>query len=1055
MASGSASIDAVVDVLPRCPYVLGELRTVDGSGQPTTTVLGTTGRLYYDQVTHDGWYTLSFETPVDLPLITATYALVFTRNGPALGDSTPVGWMISSEDDPYADGERLVGNTWVVYPDEDFFFKVFYEAPQETDVEEHVVVFDQSKAVQFFVSTDNTMELDMRFMVSFCIDGTGTMAESDPSNLRRSEAYLFAREVVRRGPESYIDVWTFDDSIHENTSDGPTRVRQIYAAALGTIYSIGDSSRLWAAAERAVGNLEPALAVEAIVRDDEIDRVLELMRQMNRIDYDELESVDPTYDASTGFAGISGHGKATDFVIQSYAETMGRHAMIMSDGFDTVGDTDPDDVATLANAVVGDGLTPVHAISMGASYWSEDLLSVGEDTGGLTCQVGVNLDRIRECFDYLLNDPDHTIFQGSYEDAVEFDELTYIESIEIGAIVPLTSTLTFEIAVTYDGATYGDWETMAVNSRNVLKRFIWGIKYRIRGWLGNLFGGNYYDIYGFDVSDVDGSSSTAGCRYTRYYLSDSYSYEYEEGGDYYYRDPDYPSPKVYSLRFWTVAPAVTYNFTELQSGGPISEYVLTSTVDLPRTARLRWGIVRGDSVDFADAELAVVNRRGVLANRLSEVYFTPDVARIGLDAVVQDQNRVLFKIFNEDGTVASWTTDDEVVVYSKGVEIDPVLTPYQLDGTNGYILFQDSRAFDDTVTLDVTTPGSAASTVGEICTGTNQRTYYAKNGPWAWDAEVTVLVNGIIRRDGYILYPAEGVVFFKRELDPTDLVTLEIVHSGMYRVAYELSSYDDDPVDPPDFGMMYSRTPETDTLFMAGLTSPPEASDVTLLPSGKSVDATNPDAAVLVPTTSRLVVDYEFYQAEGNAEGNSLIEWYYRRSGEEGYTHYAAYDGRNVMRTSETVANSPGGPFMEGDRWYVEVTPVDANSVGVAERSNIVLISDKMPPYVTSAYIAAEDDDDEEQITTTAAVDLEAIYEYVDPNLVGDQTASDASVIEWYKKGIGLPVYTSDSGDRVLSASYLKPGDVWFYVVTPYDGVNYGDRYQSDDVTITQEEEAS
>lgn len=1029
-----------------------QIQTTDGSGVPTGVVLASSLPVSVEDVSHDAFYAFPFATPLVLPDESSHYAAVLVEQGAVVGEPE-VGWVTSTEDDPYADGEKFIDSTG--YPSQDFFFKIFYDAPQQVEVSEHIVAFDQSKAIQFFVSTDNTMELDMRFMVSFCIDGTGTMAVADAANVRRSEAYLFAREVMRRAPESYIDVWVFDDTIYENTPDGPTNVRQVYAAALGSIYSTGDTSRLWAAAQQAVGNLEPTLAVQAIVRDEDISRVLELMRQMNRIDYDELATIDSTYDPATGFSGISGHGRAIDYLIQSYAETMGRHAIIVSDGFDTVNDTDPEDVAILANAVIGDGLTPVHAISMGPSHWSEDMLSVAEETGGMMCQVGVNVDRMRECFNYLLNDASRMIFQGSYEDTVEFDELTYLQSIELGAIVPLTSDLTFQISVSYDGVTYGDWETLPANSRNDLRRFVWGIKYRIRGWLGNLFGGNYYDIYGFDPGDDSSTVGTAGCRYTRYYYAGTYSYTYEEG-DYYYRNPDYPSPKVYSLRYWTVSPAVTYNFTTPQTGGPVSEYALTSTLDLPRTARLRWGIVRGDSTDFADAELAIANRRGVLPNRTSEIYFTPDVSRIGLDAVVQDQNRVLFKIFNEDGTTATWTSTDEVVVYSKGVEVDVVLEPFQLDGEHGFLLFKDSRTASDMITLDITTPGHAASTRGEICTTTNQRMYYAKSGSWPWDASTTVMVNGIIRRDGYVLYPSEGVIFFKRELDPSDLVTIEIDHSGTYRVGYELSNYDDEePVDPPDFGLMFSRTPQTDTLFQAGLTSPPEASNVTLLPSGMSIDSSNPDAVILVPTTSRLVVDYEFYQAEGNAEGSSLIEWYYKRTGEDVYTHYAAYDGRNVMRLSETVANSPSGPFMEGDHWYAEVTPVDANSVGVVERSNIVLISDKMPPYITSAITIASGDTLATALTTTVVMDLEARYTYVDPNLTGDQTVSDASVIEWYKKGSGKPVFTSDSSDKVLPAAYQKPKDVWFYVVTPYDGVNYGDPFQSDDVTITQEEGAT
>jgi hypothetical protein len=280
-------------------------------------------------------------------------------------------------------------------------------------------------------------------------------------------------------------------------------------------------------------------------------------------------------------------------------------------------------------------------------------------------------------------------------------------------------------------------------------------------------------------------------------------------------------------------------------------------------------------------------------------------------------------------------------------------------------------------------------------------------------------------------------------------------------VTYELREYDaENPVDPPDFGLLFSRTPETDSLFESGLTSLPVASNVTLLPSGRSIDATDPEAIIPVDKTARLVVTYDFYQEEDNVEQGSSIEWYVKRSGASSYTHYAAYDGRNVQRASEVTAVTPAGPFQEGDLWYAEVTPRDVNATGETERSNIVRIGTKVPPYITdnpdgSPNVQAVEGDDplradgDDLIANPQA--LEAHYTYVDPNLVGDQTVSDASIIEWFRNGGGAASYTGGVADKVLPKTYVKAGDAWYYVITPYDGMFFGDRYQSTDVTITQE----
>jgi hypothetical protein len=335
---------------------------------------------------------------------------------------------------------------------------------------------------------------------------------------------------------------------------------------------------------------------------------------------------------------------------------------------------------------------------------------------------------------------------------------------------------------------------------------------------------------------------------------------------------------------------------------------------------------------------------------------------------------------------------------------------------------------------------------GEICTTNDYRNYYVKNGPWTWDADITVRKNGTIVRDGYNASPDQGLGSFHKELDPGITVTIEVEYSGSYRVGMEILDYDDDDLlDEPDFALMFQVRPTTETLYIAGQTNPPEVVGdlVTLTPTSPG-------------TTDRLVVSYRFHQEQGNAESGTSIKWYRKRLNEGNFYPYDDYDDRNVMRTSDVPSLNPSGPFHEHDQWYVVVTPKDVNNEGVPVQSNIITIGGTAPPYITAATITAADGDS--AITTDVDGNLKAVvqdlvadYTYVDPNLTGDQTASDLSVVEWYRSDDSEPRYTGTT----VSSTLVKSGDVWSYVITPYDGILYGDPIMSEDVVVTAETETT
>jgi len=1037
-----------------------EIRTVDVNGQPTNTIVATSDPIEVSEINRDSFYTFNFSSSVSVVPNLDKYAIVITRDDSIL-ETREIGWIYSNLSNPYIDGSKwnYNGISWSNDSDKDLYFKVFYDAPQEITVNENVWQFNQDYANKFFVSTDNTMELDMRFNMSFCIDGSGSMKWADPYDLRKSETLLFIREVLRRSPFSYVDIWTFNNYITESTYEGPTNQREIYSAALGSITSNGYMSRLWGAAEQAIGNLDSSSIVNAIIRDSFVDETLELMRQMNRIDYEEMEAIDPEYDASTGFSQISNYGAIVDYLINEYASTSCSIGFIISDGYDNDNsDYDIDNIILTANSIRKDYWTPIYCFSIGGDYKNEKMQYVSEQTGGDFYQLGGQAEtRMRESFNELLNDKEKTIFQGNYEDEVWFDELTFISEIEIGVIIPPTCDFKFEISISYDGLSFEEWQEIPSNSLETIEKFIMAFKIRMTGWLGNIYGGNYYDIYGLVDSDsLFPDEFSILCHYANYYGYDSYQY-YSDNGYYYYRSTEYPSPKVYSLKYWTVDPIIKYRFTEPQEAPVIAEYLLTTSVDLSKKSLINWGIVRGDSTDTDDLVPILTNRMGILPNRKYSVFYTPDVHQIGLSTqpVSQTNNGVLiYKVIDDTGNLVTWEDTDIIVVKVNGYEVDVASMQIQLIGEYGLIhWFGEPRKTTDVVTVDITTPGGAVIKQGEIATTDNRRTYYLNNGPWPWDATVTIRVNDQIRNDGFELYPEDGIVLFLNELGADDVVTAEIKHSDYYRIGYEYRSYTNEDIDDPDFGFIFSKEVETETAALAKLTAPPIVSNVKLTPESPSL-------------TDRIIVTYDYYQEDNNAEQGTTIEWYVMKYGTTTYIHYAPYDNRNVMRASDVPGNNPGSPFGEFDKLYVVVTPKDANNTGIPVTSNSVTFGGYIPPYIiptvitskltVPATIIADENDadltrDNNNILNAVIQNLVASYTYYDPN-TGDDS-SDNSTIEWYKNGEGTPSYTSTYPDLTLPLSYLKVGQVWSYVITPYDGNFYGYKVESEEVIITQEKE--
>ena len=1000
-----------------------EIQALDGSGNPTGTPLVTSESISSDSVIADGFCGFVLGTPFTLPDSDVLYAVVLVEEGQSPGFSSAVGW-VKTNGNLYAGGQRLVQvyGGWTAVPDEDQYFRVYFDAAQTPTVVPTTYSFSQVNADRFFVRADGTVILDLRFMFSWCFDSTGSAPAYGNPDPRTAEALSFANSVSARAT-CYGDVWVFDASTRENTGNGPDLLtgnpsdvgEADFTAALAAVGTeVGTSSPLWDAADQAVGNLNPSSLISALVLDGQQAAVVTAMDSSGWIDYASLTEIDASY-AGGGLSEVLKNGNLMGYLLEIYAETFARRAFIISDGYSDATDvSSPTFVALAANGIMGQNMTPVHCIAVGKNYDVSGMDLVASQTGGTVDLVGPDLSSMAECYAPLLDQTDRqdTIFQGIYQDEVWFSGPTFLKQVTLDATVPGDSALTLEMSFSFDGLVFAPWQDVPINEDVPLGLFVDAMKFRIRGWQGGV--GSEYAI-----------------------------------------------PLINSLIYQTVTPSETFEFTEPLPVSSILQYELSPELSLPPTADIEWGIVRGASTDWGDAEAAGTDVKGVLPNRQWEVFFTPEVDQLGLSTVKIDTTGFIFKVVDSTGATVTWDSSAKITVFVNSFPQDILATPYSLNGALGYLWFHAARATTDVITVDVIVPGQLETRAGELALSSNLRTYYAKNGEWPADATAIVRVNGSVVSGGYVAYPSDGAIFFLKERESTDTVTIEIDHAEQYRLAWHTTNYGDSPIDSPTFGFVYSQQPSPGTLLKVRQATPPyiEGSLVYLCPMGWESQISSSASSISISADDSLMVEYQFEQDDGNAESGTEIRWFYIR-GANPPAELTAYEGRNVQRMSD-IASAEGSPFQSGDTWWVTVVPHDSSGgVGLTYTSNVCHIGAYVNPYIIRAAGG-----DIVGVTTPLTTDtngnlvssvqpLRANYSFVEPNLSPeDYAGANGSTVSWFRGGATAVQWPLKAGDdqTTLPTSLQAVGDSWFYVAVPKSIISglTGPEFISTDVTIT------
>lgn len=490
------------------------------------------------------------------------------------------------------------------------------------------------------------------------------------------------------------------------------------------------------------------------------------------------------------------------------------------------------------------------------------------------------------------------------------------------------------------------------------------------------------------------------------------------------------TPIIDELYHIEVVPSERYLFSDpYEIDSSLFQYILSSNVLSPSTSKLNWGICKGDSTDWEDYTPIINSRNGVLPNRQNSIQFTNEELYQNLPTTTS--NLIEYQVL-KDGVAYRWTDKAIIAVFVDGVSISS--DNYSYDGSRGVIIFSTPTFSTQVITVSVRYPSERFFAFGESTTTNDYRTYYLTNGRWPADSNVVVLINGNqIARNTYYLNREDGTVTFYKEQSRKDLITVFIAPSGNFRIGVQILDYDDYVPNLYDFGLQYTTLPNDDVLAQYKSTLIPEIKDNLV-----KIDSVGKISSLGPSIEYRMYLDYKYYSSQNNGEKGTKTRWYRIRSGNTleitPSNNLPEYKNRTVQRLADL--NGANNYFLPGDQIYVEVEPSDGFKYGITYTSEIVTLRSATKPYVTDVQIKVDDVINDNSVSGSR--DLNSFYVFYN--------GTDQSTINWYEwtnKTQNL-IYTGST----LPKEYVSVGKVYSFIVTPFNGSDYGFSAESQSINI-------
>lgn len=888
----------------------------DGDGKPTGVPLNNSPvTMLASEITYPGFKKLALTPNVLLDLEQSNKYCVVAKET-LVGANSVLLWFASS-DDLYNNGEAYnaleSSNNWISIENRDFYFKAYYEGSSVPVPTTNTVDFTTGEWRG--CKLNNNITTQMQVAAVLIIDDSKSMlsgVDFDTTDLddRLSQRKLKIKNLIDRiykqtSVDTYFDIWVYGKNIR-SVSNGFCNSQSEAMDCIELLYNRGTQSSLFEASSNAIGGLNYQSLIDAKYGRD--------------------------YDV-------------TDTEI-NWAKTYIPAVFIISDG-DNSGSGVASDVAMTANSVWDIDGVPVHIFGWGPYKKQSYLRTIVDETNGVLFDIdNINTYTLANISIYnhtltTTNEPHGLILND--EICFAFSNHNIATTANYYAI-PL-SDYEFQISYNIDGdaVDLNSGRENELNYNYYCKVDDWQIASRSIDHLqpNSIFVGYWNKNYDFDtlkwINSVSCNYTTqanGSCLVKIQYTKDRFNWSnwltIPSGADVIINDLVYSMrfainitdgwdgiitiPQVVdSLSYISVTPSTKIYMTERKENhGMVFQYLLSASASLPPTARVVWGICRGDSINFDDFEILYNGRNSVLPNRQSSIRYTTEIIKDNLNSEVVPGYVNTYKVIDNNGNTVRWSSSDIILLKMYDSIIDQNEVPYSVDVLNGWIILPIDYTFPPDVSflVSIITPEQLVQVIGELTYTYDYRTYYATNGGWSSDTSIIVLKNGVIVRGGYWVSSDYGTVTFNRELESDDIVSLYIQHSSYYRVGVKVLNYDSNN----DFvlnnvGLYFTELSNSDLINQYSNSHYPTL-------NGKPVINSNNGSKF-----SRLSLSYVFSGWQNAQENGTVIRWWKNDT-----TEIVNYRNRITEPLDDVGTDKE---FTIGDTITVEVIPSDGTVVPV------------------------------------------------------------------------------------------------------------------------------
>ena len=558
---------------------------------------------------------------------------------------------------------------------------------------------------------------------------------------------------------------------------------------------------------------------------------------------------------------------------------------------------------------------------------------------------------------------------------------------------------------------------------------------------------------------------------TRYYLNQKvlsiyYKVEFTE---------DYASgqrilPAVTSLYHILITPALqTYLSYPQAVTGQVFETLANASFTNNSLVNITPIVGRTSSTDTAYYNEVQLNRNSALPNLQTSYRIIPaqTVSGLKLLPLVNDITNIGYYVVDSSGNLYTWTIDDTFKLFSLGnqIPLSPPGNSYTTVPESGIVYINanlynlvDGVYLYESYSVTIDYIERKQSIIGQPTITYDFKTYYFRNGRVPTDSQVVILVNQEIYKGNYIISAYDGTVTFAKTLSATDYVTAFVKFADQFRAGLQIETYSPNTLSLQSYNFTYTNILDLPTYTESFSYAKPILIGSPLLsPSFPNLD-------------QRLSLSYNYFDDSAAPENNTQITWWRQRTGIEYVTFNPAasltVSGANLSGINTVNVKSF---FNQSDTPFI--LSVTVNSTGIATNIVSVVISDRGAGFIgTGTNLEATStlslsNGGGNVIFTNFGVAMTA-FTLQPPYAPGYATTSGfvrispnspigyANTIYGFGGAPSFTVFPDYDGrlfeqtSDIATKTLFDARDLIYTQVTPSNGVNMGNLYQSNTVTM-------